>query len=129
MRCSDKQLHAVALRRLSGLPDENGSFPNLKTLRDYCARTGDPTSKYRFDVQVGKIATDREKAKIYSEQHHLEEMERRLTYEEDAFAARRRGEAQPKDYFEGGQVERSPTTRKRRPKNGAEQKVLLFNRE
>ena len=32
----DPKYHAVALRRLSGEPDENGSFPNLKTLRDYC---------------------------------------------------------------------------------------------
>jgi hypothetical protein len=34
----------------------------------------------------------------------LQELERRLDYEEDAFASRRRGQAAPEDYFEGGKV-------------------------
>lgn len=100
----DAKYHATALRRLAGQPDERGSFPNLKTLRDYCERTGEPASKYKFDKQVGKVAGDREKAKIFPEQYHLEEMERRLGFEEESVAARLRGEAMPSDYFAGGQV-------------------------
>ena len=100
----DAKYHAVAERRLSGLPDARGFFPNLKTLRAYTARTGEPTSKYRFDMQVGGVATDAEKARIFPEAHHLQEIERRLAYEEEAFAAKRRGESAPEDYFSGGQV-------------------------
>ena len=86
----DKAYHAVALRRLAGQPDKNGCFPNLKTLRDYVASTGEPADKFRFDVQVGNKATDRSKAKIFPEEHHLAELEERLAAEEDAFVARER---------------------------------------
>jgi adenine-specific DNA-methyltransferase len=91
----DGRYHAVAEQRLSGEPDANGVFANLKTLRDYAERTGAPVSLYRFAVQVGKLPTDRLKAKIYSEEHHLEEMYSRLAYEEEAFAAGWRGEPLP----------------------------------
>ena len=82
----DKDYHAVALRRISGKPDTNGCFPNLKTLRNYAEATSTPASTYTFDMQVGREATDRSKAKIFSEAYHLEELERRLGGEEDAFA-------------------------------------------
>jgi len=97
----DSDYHAVAQQRLSGEPDENGVFPNLKTLRDYAERTGTPASNYKFAVQVGKAASDRSKAKIYSEEHHREELEGRLSYEEEAIAADRRGEERPesKDFM------------------------------
>ena len=85
--------YQVALRRLSGEPDERGYFPNLKTLRDYVEKTGQPIEAFRFDVQVGKKPTERSKAKIYPEEYHLEEMEKRLLYEEAAFAADIRGKA------------------------------------
>ena len=49
----DANYHAVALRRLSGEPDAAGSFPNLKTLRNYVERTGAPVEAYRFDVPGG----------------------------------------------------------------------------
>jgi len=86
----------VTRRRLSGLPDSNNSFPNLKTLRDYIEKTGEPTEKYTFDVQVGRTASTRDKAKIFSEEHHLNEMLRRLEFEEETFSARSKG-AQPPD--------------------------------
>jgi adenine-specific DNA-methyltransferase len=60
----DSKFHAVARRRLSGEPDENNCFPNLKTLRDYVERTGQPIEKFRFDMQVGTKPTERSKAKI-----------------------------------------------------------------
>jgi len=85
------EYHSVALRRLKGVPDDDGTFPNLKTLRDYCERTGESTERYRFDVQVGGVASSRDKAKIYPEEHHLEQLEARLTHEEDAFADRLAG--------------------------------------
>ena len=93
----DPKYHAVALRRLSGEPDENGSFPNLKTLRDYCERTGKSVKNFRFEVQVGKTASDRSMAKIYPEEHHLQELEERIGYEESAFAADLRGHERPVD--------------------------------
>ena len=93
----EPRYHAVASRRLSGEPDENGTFPNLKTLRAYCQRTGKPTSQFRFDVQVGKFASDGDKAKIYSEEYHLAELEDRVAYEELAFASKLRGEEIPVD--------------------------------
>ena len=87
----------VALRRLNGGPDERNTFPNLKTLRDYVERTGDPIELYRFDVQVGKRATERHKARIYPESHHVKEIECRLSVEELAFGAKLRGGDQPAD--------------------------------
>jgi len=91
----DSSYHAVAEQRLKGEPDADGVFPNLKTLRNYAERTGTPVSRYRFAVQVGKLPTDRQRAKIFSEEHHLEELYSRLMYEEEAFAANRREEPLP----------------------------------
>jgi adenine-specific DNA-methyltransferase len=93
----DSRYHAVAIRRLRGEPDENGSFPNLKTLRDYCEKTGKSVTAFRFDVQVGKKPTDRSLSKIFPEEHHIQEMKDRLAYEEEAFAADLRGHQRPKD--------------------------------
>jgi adenine-specific DNA-methyltransferase len=93
----DPDYHSVALRRLSGEPDESGSFPNLKTLRDYAERTGAPIENFRFDVQVGARPSERSKAKIYPEEHHLRELEERLLFEEAAFGARLRDEEAPVD--------------------------------
>jgi adenine-specific DNA-methyltransferase len=78
----------IAERRLAGLPDAKGRFPNLKTLRDYAEATKTPASAYTFDVQVGREATDRSKARRFSEEHHLEELEKRLGMEEAAFSQR-----------------------------------------
>ena len=94
---SDAEYHSVSMRRLSGEPDGNGSFPNLKTLRDYVERTGEPIEKFRFDVQVGNRPTERSKAKIFPEYHHMATMEERLAYEESAFAADLRDEERPID--------------------------------
>lgn len=93
----DPKYYQVALRRISGEPDENGCFPNLKTLRDYVERTGQPIEKFRFDVQVGEKPSERSKAKIYPEEYHLQEMQQRLLYEEEAFAAILRNEDIPLD--------------------------------
>jgi adenine-specific DNA-methyltransferase len=100
----DPRYHNVAIRRLSGLPDEDGQFPNLKTLRGYVARTGEPIENFSFETQVGRRATERGKARIYPESHHRVELEKRLAFEEDSFAARLRDEQAPEDYFQGGQI-------------------------
>jgi len=94
----------VAERRLSGLPNAEGSFANLKCLRDHVERTGQSIERFRFDVQVGKRATEREKAKIFEEEHHREEFERRLAYEEGAFSAKLRGEPIPEDINLNGKL-------------------------
>jgi adenine-specific DNA-methyltransferase len=100
----DAKYHSVAMRRLSGEPNNKNSFPNLKTLRDYVERTGKPIEKFRFDVQMGNSPTERSKSKIYPEEHHLAEMEERLEYEESAFAADLRSEERPIDVkLNGGQ--------------------------
>jgi adenine-specific DNA-methyltransferase len=107
----DPKYHSVAMRRLSGKPDENKSFPNLKTLRNYVERTGEPISKFRFDVQVGKSATDRARSKIFSEEHHLDALEERLEFEESAFAADLRKQERPIDRnLNGGQTSKHNRT-------------------
>lgn len=87
----EPKYHSVAMRRLSGEPDKDNGFPNLKTLRQYVSRTGAPIEKFRFDVQIGKVASDGENAKICSETYHAEQLEERLQYEADAFEAKLAG--------------------------------------
>lgn len=91
----DKDYHCVAMRRLSGLPDEHGYFPNLKTLRAYVARTGTPIERLRFDVQTGRVASKGSQAKMYPEEHHAEQLTERLQYEADAFEAKITGKPIP----------------------------------
>jgi adenine-specific DNA-methyltransferase len=93
----EPKYHQVARRRLAGEPDETNCFPNLKMLRDYVERTGKDPALFRFDVQVGNAPTERGKAKIHPEKHHLEEMRERLAYEEEAFGARLRSKDAPVD--------------------------------
>jgi adenine-specific DNA-methyltransferase len=120
----DPTYHSVASRRLKGEPDVRGYFPNLKTLRDYAERTGQPAERFRFDVQVGNNSTDRSLAKIYPEEHHLREMEDRLAYEEAAFAADLRGEQRPMDAkLNGG----TPSTGKRRARRPCASEKSLFD--
>ncbi len=116
----EPRYHSVAMRRLIGKPDENNSFPNLKTLRDYVEKTGKPIEHFRFDMQVGKRPSERSKAKIYPESHHLREMEERLDYEETAFAADLRDEQRPVDLNLNG----GATPKKK--KNAAERTLPLF---
>jgi adenine-specific DNA-methyltransferase len=87
----DPRYHQVAMRRLSGEPDASNSFANLKTLRQYVKRTGCSTNGFRFDVQVGKVATHGDNAKIYPEEHHSEQLEDRLLHEEEVFGSKLRG--------------------------------------
>lgn len=87
----DAGYHEVALNRIAGRPDKNGVFPNLKTLRDYCEANNEDPGKYRFATQTAKTATGRSTSRRFSEEHHLEELEKRLRLEEDAFAERLRG--------------------------------------
>lgn len=82
---------SVANRRIAGTPNEDGVFANLKTLRDYCDAHGEDPAKYRFDVQTSASAGGRSKAKRFSEEHHLAELEYRLADEEAAFGDRTRG--------------------------------------
>ncbi|MGO8671783.1 MAG: DNA-methyltransferase [Capsulimonadaceae bacterium] len=91
----DPEYHHVAMRRIRGVPDESNCFPNLKTLRSYVKRFGVSAERYRFDVQVGNNASM--SSKIYPEEHHLQELEERLLFEESSFAADRRGESRPVD--------------------------------
>jgi adenine-specific DNA-methyltransferase len=106
----DPKYHSVALRRLKGEPNQNGCFPNLKTLRAYCRRTGNPVTAFRFDVQIGEKPTGGSLAKIFPEEHHLHEMAARLAYEEDAFAADLRDQERPLDHnLNGKRWSRVPT--------------------
>jgi adenine-specific DNA-methyltransferase len=111
----EPRYHSVALRRLSGVPDENGSFPNLKTLRAYCQKTGKPASLFRFDVQVGRYASEGDQAKIYSEEHHLVEFEDRVAYEELAFASKLRAEEIPVDPKLNGSGKPTPALADKNP--------------
>lgn len=86
----DPAYHEVALRRLSGEPNADGSFANLKSLRAWVELTGYPIENYQFDVQKSKKPSLR--SKIHSEEHHRAELEDRLEMEEEAFAQRARGQ-------------------------------------
>ncbi|MGB5970410.1 MAG: DNA methyltransferase [Spirulinaceae cyanobacterium] len=107
----ESKYHQVALRRLSKKPDENGFFPNLKTLRDYIEQTNEPIEKFQFDVQVAKKPSERSKAKIYPEEYHLQAMEERLLYEEAVFAANLRGETPPIDKKLNGNGKKTPLSK------------------
>ena len=109
----EPKYHGVALRRVSGKPDDNNCFPNLKTLRDYVERTGEPIGQYQFDMQVGKTPTERAKAKIYPEHYHLEELEERLLYEEAAYAADLRKEDRPIDHKLNGGAKKTKRVREK----------------
>lgn len=88
---------SIAKRRLSGLPDNDGYFPNLKCLRNYVEKTGEPIDKFRFDLQKGQVATDRSQSKIFDEQYHLDEYYQRMEYEELAFVSKTKGLDTPDD--------------------------------
>lgn len=111
----DPKYHSVAERRLVGEPDENGCFPNLKTLRAYVETNRKPAHLYKFDVQVGRYATERGQAKIHPEEHHLVEFEERLSYEELAFGCKLRDEQVPADPKLNGSGKRTPVMSKTAP--------------
>lgn len=71
----------IANHRLRGEPDENGNFPNLKTLRQHIDKTGKDITKFTFSRQVGKIPTPSKNAKIFSENYHLEKTIERIIFE------------------------------------------------
>lgn len=93
----DPTYYEVGQRRILCKPDKDGVFPNLKTLREYTKRTGENIQAFRFEMQKGKYATDSSKSKIYPEEHHLEEVIERLTFEEETFHATLNGLEAPKD--------------------------------
>lgn len=107
----DPKYHEVTRRRLHGEPDENNAFPNLKTLRAYVERSGLPIDRFRFDVQVGERASSRGGSRIFSEEHHLSELETRLEYEEEVFSADMRGEPRPDEHFPSG-LKKKATSRR-----------------
>ena len=84
----DERYLDVAMRRINCIPNAEGSFANLKTLRAYVEATGEPIERFRFDVQVSEFATDSSKSRRYPEEHHLAALEDRLSYEESHFVAR-----------------------------------------
>ncbi|OQA19301.1 MAG: DNA adenine methyltransferase YhdJ [bacterium ADurb.Bin363] len=71
----------IANQRLSKEPDENGNFPNLKTLREYVKeRNIQNSSKFTFTRQrKGTIPSIDSKA--YTEEYHQEEIINRIEYE------------------------------------------------
>jgi adenine-specific DNA-methyltransferase len=86
----NEEYHKVALHRLSGNPDENGSFPNLKTLRDYCETHDiENPSRFSFTKQVGKIPSLKSKSKIFPEHVHLERFLEASCEESESSAFRR----------------------------------------
>ena len=79
----DAEYVSIANQRLTGSPDENNNFPNLKTLRDYVKKNGiSDISQFTFDRQrKGSIPSLETRA--YSEQHHLTEIIERIEYESE----------------------------------------------
>jgi len=82
----EEKYHKVAIKRLDCKPDKDNCFPNLKSLRNYVEKTGEDIKKYKFELQKGKLATEKSKSKIYSEEYHLESVLNRIAHEEDFFS-------------------------------------------
>ncbi len=80
--------------------------------RDYVERTGELIEKFRFDVQVGKVPTDRNKAKIFPEEHHYNEMINRLSFENECYTADLRGNERPEDPLEHNRKVKAGNTKK-----------------
>lgn len=80
----------VALARLSGEPDPQGNFPNLRALREYAEIKGiSDVSRFRFTRQVGRTPTPRDRARIFPEQLHLTNIVEELEEEASKSAYRR----------------------------------------
>ena len=77
----EKEYVKIANHRISGNPDENNNFPNLRTLRQYIDTTKEDISQFSYSRQVGKVPTSSKNAKIYSEDYHLEKTIERITFE------------------------------------------------
>jgi len=80
----DKDYHSTAIGRLNGQPDKNDNFPNLKTLRNFVDEHMLGPNQFSFTKQIGKVATTKDKAKIFPERHHLEEQINRFVFESEA---------------------------------------------
>ncbi|MFW9903964.1 MAG: DNA-methyltransferase [Candidatus Thorarchaeota archaeon] len=76
-----KEYVSIANHRLSGEPDENNNFPNLKTLRYYIDKTKEDITQFSYSRQVGKVPTSSKNARIFSENYHLEKTIERITFE------------------------------------------------
>jgi adenine-specific DNA-methyltransferase len=100
----DETYYNIALQRIKGVPDENGIFPNLKTLRAHASRTGTPASSYKFAVQTAAFASDGSKSKMFDEEHHRADLAARLELEEGAFGDRLRNVEAPVALSEAEQV-------------------------
>jgi adenine-specific DNA-methyltransferase len=86
----DPEYHAVALHRLSGEPDAEGCFPNLRTLRDWAERKGiEDLSRYSFTRQTGRTPSPRSAAKIKPEHVQLGLFTERTEFEADHAAYKR----------------------------------------
>lgn len=85
----------AAMQRLSGEPDPQGVFANLKCLRRFCRRTGADPRAYRFATQTADSPSLESKA--FDEPHHLDEMFNRLAFEEGCFGADIRQVSRPSD--------------------------------
>lgn len=89
----EKKYLDVLTRRILCAPNHEGSFANLKCLREYAKkRLNNNTSGLKFDVQVGENATSSDQAKIFDEDHHRLELFDRLNHEENHWRAKINGE-------------------------------------
>jgi len=72
---------AIANQRLSGKPDQNGNFPNLKSLREYANANGlKDVSKYSFTRQR-KGSTPSLESRANDESYHCREIVERIEFE------------------------------------------------
>lgn len=76
----------IANQLLSGQPDENGNFPNLRSLREYCSKHSiQDASQFTFTRQrKGSIPSLDSKA--HPETHHLDEIVERIEFEAEESA-------------------------------------------
>jgi adenine-specific DNA-methyltransferase len=97
---ADEDYFEVAQHRLNGEPDNNGNFPNLRSLREYAEKEGiHDVSEFSFTRQTGSKATTRKQAKIHPEPIHL-----------DLFMKQAEGEADNPAHKRFAKTEDDPST-------------------
>jgi adenine-specific DNA-methyltransferase len=88
---TDESYFEVSLRRAAGMPNEEGSFANLKCLRSYSEKYGLKSGNYTFDLRGQSNKAINLAKRIRPEADHLQELYDRTDLEETFFGDQRRG--------------------------------------
>jgi len=92
----DKKYLKTASLRLNQKHDKDKTFANLKNLRKFVKKNKiKDVNDFKFAKQISKKPSL--DSKIYPEEHHQQELFKRLSFEENCFGADIKGKPRPKD--------------------------------